>query len=58
MGLVDLKYFYFLMYYVYLSGLLSEVLGQKGHPQPQFLKFKIKYITAHQKSARKSQCQV
>ena len=41
-GLVDLKYFYFLMYYVYMSGLLSDVLGQEAHPQPQLLNIKIK----------------
>jgi hypothetical protein len=41
-GLVDLKYFYFLMYYVYMSGLVYEVLGQEGHPQHQLLKIKIK----------------
>ena len=42
-GLVDLKYFYFLMYYLYVIGWLSESLGQEGHPQPQILKIKIKY---------------
>jgi hypothetical protein len=41
-GLVDLKYFYFLVDYVYMNGLISEVLGQEGHPQPQLLKIKIK----------------
>jgi hypothetical protein len=52
-GLVDLKYFYFLMYYVYMSGFLSG-----GPPSAPIFKNKNKDMTTHQKSARKSQCQV
>ena len=41
-GVSRLEIFYFLMYYVYMSGLLSEVLCQEGNPQSQFLQIKIK----------------
>ena len=55
--LVDLKYFYFLMYYVCMSFfILSSRPGEP--PLARILKNKNKDMTAHQKSVRKSQCQV
>ena len=41
-GVSRLEIFLFPYVYVYMSGLLSEVLVQEGHPQPQLLKIKIK----------------